>query len=199
MSLEPSIACDPTAFTPENRLDKAALRRSLLALRRGIHDQQRREWDAALCEQVLAWLDAQQIASLGIYWPMAGEPDLRALYATLAERGMALALPRVTAPDAPLQFAHWAPHHELVKGAMGVSNHAEPQLVERPAALLIPCVGFNAARYRLGYGGGYYDRTLAAPPRPQTVGIAYRCLAAEFAAAPHDVALDVIVTESGVL
>ncbi|MFD2270506.1 5-formyltetrahydrofolate cyclo-ligase [Undibacterium arcticum] len=175
------------------------MRRSLLALRRGIHDQQRREWDAALCDQVLFWLDLQQVASLGIYWPMAGEPDLRALYATLAARGMPLALPRVTASDAPLQFAQWAPHHELVKDTMGVSNHAEPQLVERPAALLIPCVGFNAGRYRLGYGGGYYDRTLAATPRPQTVGIAYRCLAAEFAAAPHDVALDAIVTEAGLL
>jgi 5,10-methenyltetrahydrofolate synthetase len=60
----------------------------------------------------------------------------------------------------------------------------------------VPCLGFNPQGYRLGYGGGYYDRTLEPAPRPLTVGIAYACLAAAFDGAPHDVALDAIVTEA---
>ena len=69
-------------------------------------------------------------------------------------------------------------------------------MVARPPVLLIPCLGFNAQGYRLGYGGGYYDRTLAGAPRPQTVGVAYACLRADFASAPHDVALDLVITEA---
>ncbi|UUZ56730.1 hypothetical protein LP419_17725 [Massilia sp. H-1] len=69
-------------------------------------------------------------------------------------------------------------------------------MVARPGALLIPCVGFNGERFRLGYGGGYYDRTLAPAPRPVTAGVAYQCLAADFASAPHDVALDRVLTEA---
>ncbi|MDE2430963.1 MAG: 5-formyltetrahydrofolate cyclo-ligase, partial [Burkholderiales bacterium] len=64
-----------------------------------------------------------------------------------------------------------------------------------PDALLIPCVGFNAGNFRLGYGGGYYDRTLALQPRPVALGVAYQCALADFRAAEHDIALDKIFTE----
>jgi 5,10-methenyltetrahydrofolate synthetase len=64
---------------------------------------------------------------------------------------------------------------------------------------LIPCAGFSPQRTRLGYGGGFYDRTLAVTPRPLAIGIAYQCLAASFAADPHDIALDAIITESAFL
>jgi 5-formyltetrahydrofolate cyclo-ligase len=72
-----------------------------------------------------------------------------------------------------------------------------PQVIVQPQALLIPCVGFNRQRMRLGYGGGYYDRTLAASPRPLAIGIAYRGSLATFAADPYDIALDAIITEDG--
>jgi 5-formyltetrahydrofolate cyclo-ligase len=62
--------------------------------------------------------------------------------------------------------------------------------------LLIPCVGFNTARFRLGYGGGFYDRTLALSPRPFALGIAYQLSRAEFAAQAHDVAMDTVLTEA---
>jgi 5-formyltetrahydrofolate cyclo-ligase len=77
-----------------------------------------------------------------------------------------------------------------------VAVPADLRMVARPGALLIPCLGFNGGRFRLGYGGGYYDRTLAQQPRPVTAGIAYNCLAAEFASAAHDVALDLVLTEA---
>jgi len=82
----------------------------------------------------------------------------------------------------------------MVTGGMGVTVPGNVHLVERPPALLVPCLGFNADGYRLGYGGGFYDRTLEEKPRPATLGIAYACQQAPFGHAPHDVALDVIVT-----
>jgi 5,10-methenyltetrahydrofolate synthetase len=84
----------------------------------------------------------------------------------------------------------------MVTDGMGVSVPGDLHFVERPPALLVPCLGFNLDGYRVGYGGGYYDRTLAEAPRPATLGIAYGCQQAVFAHAAHDIALDVIVTES---
>jgi 5-formyltetrahydrofolate cyclo-ligase len=78
---------------------------------------------------------------------------------------------------------------------MGVAVPANCASVARPPALLVPCLGFNADGYRLGYGGGYYDRTLAAAPRPSRWASPTACQAAAFRHAPHDVPLDIIVTE----
>ena len=131
---------------------------------------------------------------------MREEPDLRDVYAELAAQGVQLALPLVVARDAPLQFAAWTPGEPLEVDAMGVSIpaqiSAQGRIMLNPEALLIPCVGFNAARVRLGYGGGYYDRTLAVAPRPLAIGIAYANGLASFDAAPHDAALDLIITEA---
>lgn len=65
-----------------------------------------------------------------------------------------------------------------------------------PDVLLLPCVGFNNGRFRLGYGGGFYDRTLAATPRPTTIGVAYDCSEASFGHEAHDIAMDVVITET---
>ena len=178
--------------------DKTALRK-LLALRRtDLEPLQKAQWDAAIGARVLAWCYAQQESthgSIGVYWPLRGEPDLSPAYAELANSGVRLSLPVVLARDAALGFAEWVPGEAMVKDKMGVAVPAVLRMVERPPALLIPCLGFNAARYRLGYGGGFYDRTLEATPRPRTVGVAYACQQAQFASAAHDVALDLIITE----
>ena len=144
---------------------------------------------------MLAWCRHHHIDLLGVYWPIRGEPDLRSAYAELAASGVRLALPVVTERDAPLAFAEWFAGAALAKDAMNMTVPAPPRQLVQPQALLIPCVGFNADRMRLGYGGGYYDRTLERAPRPLTAGIAYAIGQADFSAAPHDVALDVIVTE----
>jgi 5,10-methenyltetrahydrofolate synthetase len=104
-------------------------------------------------------------------------------------------LPVVVARAAPLAFAAWSPGAALVADGMGVMVPGDLHFVERPPALLVPCLGFSAEGYRLGYGGGFYDRTLEPAPRPYTLGIAYACQQAQFAHAAHDVALDVVVTE----
>lgn len=178
-----------------NTSDKVTLRRMLLANRQAITAEVRQQWDAAIGARVLAWWNANPVLSLGVYWPIRNEPDLHALYRTLALRGVRLALPTVTARDVPLRFMRWQPGDALVKDAFGamVPQEAAPEL--KPEALLIPCVGFNIGNFRLGYGGGFYDRTLAAQPRPLAVGIAYECCRAEFDADVFDIPLDVMITE----
>ena len=174
---------------------KTALRPVLLSARRAISAELRHRWDAAIGHQVLDWWLAHPVPTLGVYWPIRGEPDLRPVYTELAARGARLALPIVAGKDAPLAFAAWIPGESLVKDAMGVSVPATTNRVVAPDALLIPCLGFNHGRIRLGYGGGYYDRTLAATPRPLAIGIAYACALATFDADPHDIGLDRIITE----
>ncbi|MGE5622623.1 MAG: 5-formyltetrahydrofolate cyclo-ligase [Bacillota bacterium] len=179
----------------DHTLDKASLRRMLLANRQAIPAEVRQQWDAAIGARVLAWWNANPVRSLGVYWPIRNEPDLRTLYQTLARRGVQLGLPTVTARDAPLRFICWQPGDALVKDGFGAMVPQEASIALKPEALLIPCVGFNRDNFRLGYGGGFYDRTLAGAPRPATVGVAYECCRAEFGADVFDIPLDAVITE----
>ncbi len=176
--------------------NKAALRKALRTARGALEPAIKVQWDAQIGAQVVAWWRLRQVGSVGVYWPLAGEPDLRATYAELAKAGVQLCLPVVMERDAPLSFVEWTPGEPMIPDEMGVQVPAELRFVARPPALLIPCLGFNDEGYRLGYGGGYYDRTLEQSPRPHTLGIAYSNQQAVFPHAPHDVALDVIVTET---
>ena len=189
---------------PATGENKAALRRALLAARAAITPVQKAQWDAAIGAAVLQWWRAQAAgashgaAVLGVYWPLRGEPDLATAYAELARSGVRLALPVVLARDSALGFAFWQPGEPMTRDAMGVAVPAQLRAAPMPQALLAPCLGFNRQGYRLGYGGGYYDRTLEQTPRPATAGIAYACQAAAFAVLAHDVALDVVITENGI-
>ncbi|MEO5934132.1 MAG: 5-formyltetrahydrofolate cyclo-ligase [Duganella sp.] len=177
---------------------KADLRKRLLTARRALDPATRAAWDHAIGEQVVAWWRAARPAALGVYWPLRDEPDPRAAYVALERLGARLLLPVVVEKHAALEFADWRVGEAMVKDAMGVAVPADLRLqADYPPALLVPCLGFNAQGYRLGYGGGFYDRTLARAPRPQTVGIAYSCLEVQFDSDAHDVALDRIVTEIG--
>ena len=171
------------------------MRKALLATRRTLPEATRAGWDAAIAQRLLDWCAQEKVAELGVYWPLHGEPDLHGAYAQLAARGVALCLPVVLEKHAPLAFSAWLPGEPMVKDGMGVAVPAALRLRPAPATLLVPCLGFNEERYRLGYGGGYYDRTLAATPRPRTLGIAYACLAASFPKGEYDIALDHIMTE----
>lgn len=173
------------------------MRKELLSTRRNIPATTRAQWDADICRHIVTWWQEARVQALGVYWPLKDEPDLHPAYAELARLGVQLLLPVVLKKDAPLEFALWQSGEPLVKDTMGIAVPAHLRITPYPPALLVPCLGFNAQGYRLGYGGGFYDRTLEKAPRPATVGIAYRCLAADFGSDGHDVALDRIVTEAG--
>ena len=198
MTGEPRIprASAPLPDTAVQQQDKAALRSALKARRRAIDPALKTAWDDRIGAQVLAWWQGNPHASLAVYWPLAGEPDLRPAYAELAAAGVRLALPVVVARHAALGFAQWLPGEPTVADQLGVAVPRELRMVARPPALLVPCLGFNVLGYRVGYGGGFYDRTLAPGPRPSTVGIAYACQLVEFAGDVHDVPLDRVITEN---
>src|SRR5688572_5705474 len=99
--------------------DKTDLRRSLLDARNATPPDMCTQCDLAIGSQVMAWWNRHRVARLGMYWPMRGEPDLRAIYAELAMQGVELSLPLVVGKDAPLRFAVWKPGDKLVKDAMG--------------------------------------------------------------------------------
>lgn len=195
MTSDPRIPRSPAEGPALKAEQKQALRKHLLAVRRGVDADTRAAWDRAIGAQLLAWWRTHELEALGVYWPLSGEPDLQAAYAELARLGVRLRLPVVVEKHAALQFAEWEIGEAMVKDQMGVAVPATLRMTAMPPALLVPCLGFNAGRFRLGYGGGFYDRTLDRTPRPQTLGVAYACQQADFDSDRHDVALDAIVTE----
>ncbi|HTD07178.1 5-formyltetrahydrofolate cyclo-ligase [Undibacterium sp.] len=205
-----SISRPAAAETPEQAAaqkpgsapDKAALRRQLLQARLAVDPATRQAWDQQIAARLQQWCRQHKPRSMGVYWPIQAEPDLLALYPALAAAGIQLALPIVQARNAPLTFAQWTPGDAMEKDGYGIPIPAVRDSTIWPDVLLIPCVGFSLGKFRLGYGGGYYDRTLAAAPHTAAmtaIGIGYQCGLAEFATEPHDAALDVVLTESACL
>lgn len=196
----PRAPADLPAGAPSetgSAVDKQALRRQLAARRAAIDAADKALWDAQIGARLLQWWRTHPVDTLAVYWPLKGEVDLSPTFAELAAQGVQLLLPVVVAKHAALGFAAWTPGETTHKDAMGVAVPQHLRMVARPPALLVPCLGFTTQGYRLGYGGGYYDRTLEAPPRPLTVGIAYACQKAEFAVGAHDIPLDQVLTEAG--
>lgn len=174
---------------------KADLRKELIAARKAMTVDVKAQADARIAARLSAWLDAHQVRVLGAYLPMAGEPDLLSLYATLPGRGIQVAMPVVLEKNQALRFVLWQAGDALVRDASGTMAPADRTHFVTPDAVLAPCLGFTETRLRLGYGGGYFDRTLAQTPRPLSVGIAYAFTKVVFAADVFDIALDVILTD----
>ena len=135
------------------------------------------------------------------YLPIRDEADPRALMAALAGKGHVLALPSVIERGAPLVFRRWSPGDATLIDMFGLTEPLASAEIMTPSIVLVPMLAFDAAGYRLGYGGGYYDRTLAllrAAGKVVAVGIAYA--GQEVPGLPrrdHDEPLDAIVTEKG--
>ncbi|HZM34383.1 MAG TPA: 5-formyltetrahydrofolate cyclo-ligase [Burkholderiales bacterium] len=136
---------------------------------------------------------------LAFCWPIRGEYDARHLARTMRERGALTALPVVVAPRQPLLFREWHPGVPLEKGALDIPYPVgSPEVT--PDAVLLPMNGWDAQGYRLGYGAGFFDRTLAGmEKKPVTIGISYEMSHLEsIHPQPWDVPMDYVVTERGV-
>ncbi len=139
-------------------------------------------------------------STIGLYWPMGDELDPRFLMHSLSKSGFKTALPVVAQKDAPLEFRQWAMGDPLTEGPYGTSHPADDAPVVMPSVLIVPLLSYDADCYRLGYGGGYYDRTLAAYPVLKAFGFAY---AGQFVddipREAHDFPMHGIITEAGVV
>lgn len=189
---------------PQQRVDvlrwRKAERQRLITARLAIDSglrQQHGERIAASLEEAIGEVRGMTVS---FYWPLRGEPDLRRAMERIASRGGRCALPVVIARGRPLIFRAWAPGDPLERDVWNIPVPAEGKEVT-PEIVIAPVVGFDRACYRLGYGGGFFDRTLAAMPgRRRVVGVGY----AE-AAIPtifpqsHDIPMDVVVTQDGIV
>ncbi len=177
---------------------RRALRDAALHVREALPPAERARLTARLeagLDDLLSTLDP---AVLAFCWPFRGEPDLRGWIARWLQSGppRRAALPVVTAPAAPMQFRAWTPDAEMATDRHGIPYPATGETVQ-PDAVLVPLTAFDARGFRLGYGGGYFDRTLAAV-RPLAVGVGFELSRVDsILPQPHDCPMDWIVTEAG--
>src|SRR5688572_18700131 len=178
---------------------RKALRAELLERRMVIEPEERRRLDERVTEHLLRALALPEDPIVSIYWPFKGEFDPRVAALRLRDRGARIALPVVAEKAAPLQFREWWPGVETQPGVFDLPVPVGTAIVT-PNVSLIPPVGFDAHGYRLGYGGGYFDRTLASlSPQPLKIGVAREISRIEtIRPQPYDVPMDCIVTEEGV-
>jgi len=190
-------ATDPAQEWQEVRLWRKAKRAALIERRLAIPDADRAVYGKAITEALLRVLPSQPGTLIGFYWPFKGEYDPRPLARLLHARGMRLALPVVVQKAAPVIFREWRPGIAMTSGVWNIPVPAAGDPVA-PSVLLVPVVGFDRQNYRLGYGGGYYDRTLAAAGanRPQAIGVGFeRSRIPTIHPQPHDIPMDQVVTE----
>jgi 5,10-methenyltetrahydrofolate synthetase len=185
---------------------RAALRREKIAARAALsaadHAARSRQIEAALAA-VLDTLAAKLggAPQLGFCWPHQGEFDARGLVERLLARGWTACLPVVVAEETPLAFRPWTPSTPLAPDRYGIPTPTGGEFVT-PGVLLIPLVAVDARNYRIGYGGGFFDRTLAALAaaghRATAIGVGFELArVADTLPGPHDIPLDFVVTERG--
>ena len=189
----------PFKMNLEPSRDKGVLRKQLQAERQGMVDRHQRS--VHLQEVLRVWLVARTEKTIGAYWPIKGEFDaLPALYRwSEADESRRIGLPVINRDTKQLRFHVWYPGCPMEEDAYGIPKPKDTEAFE-PQLLLVPCVGYGPKGLRLGYGGGFYDRTLAAlQPRPLTVGVGYaNGYVPWLQPEPHDVPLDAMVTDEGV-
>ena len=183
----------------ELKVWRTELRAKLIARRLAADPTDRARWSAAIeahLERLLTDVSGKIVA---FCWPYQAEYDARPLILRFLTRGARAALPVVVAPRQPMVFREWTPETKLVAGVYDIPVPVEsPEVL--PAVALMPLAGFDDAGYRLGYGGGFFDRTLAVvTPRPLAIGVGYELARVPtIYPQPHDIPLDYVVTELGV-
>ena len=157
--------------------------------------------ESALANQLRRLLLELEPDSVGLYWPLRGEFNApTALAAELAQAGVALALPFAKRQPVQMHYRRWNGETPSARDECNMATANGALLV--PDVVLVPCVGFTKSGQRLGYGGGYFDRWLAANPQVTSIGVAWAATEigdVEFDAQAHDQMLSLVVTEDGVV
>lgn len=187
---------------PETAFDvawRSQTRKALIARRVSADPLARAQWSAAIDRQLLQlWPDPKGHV-IAFCWPHMAEHDVRSVIEHWISLGATAALPVVVAPRSPLIFRHWHPGVATKPGPLGIPTPIDSEEL-RPDTLLIPANGFDACGFRLGYGAGYFDRTISAlRPAVRVIGVAYEIgRLPSIHPQPHDEAMDMVVTEAGV-
>jgi 5-formyltetrahydrofolate cyclo-ligase len=170
-------------------------RERLIALRMQMSAGERAAQTEAIAAELDRLIPRAGTPIVSVYWPIRGEPDLRPWMRAQAARGLRIALPLAAALGQPMTFREWRPGAPMARGLWKIPYPADGEEVT-PTVVLAPLVGYDGLRYRLGYGGGFFDRTLAGlKPRPLIVGLGYACTAINtIFPQPHDIPMDLIVT-----
>lgn len=178
---------------------RKARRAELIARRVALSREQRAPWNERITELLWDGCPMARGMVVGFCWPFNAEFDARFVIRRWREQGITAALPEVVAKGEPLRFRKWWPGATMTPGVYDIPVPAGTEILI-PDVALVPMNGFDEKGYRLGYGGGYFDRTLAAhDPRMLAIGIGY-----ELARLPtiypqaHDIAMDFVVTEAAV-
>lgn len=179
---------------------RMARRKGLVNHRLSVDASIRRDLSRLIVARLAELIDASTYPTLGFYWPIRAEIDVRELARLHLAAGGRAALPVIVTKHAPVEFWEWRPDMRTERGLLDIPIPRERNVVT-PDVLVIPLVGFDRGYFRLGYGGGYYDRTLAAATRrPLAIGIASADAQLEtIYPQPHDIPMDVIVTDQFVL
>jgi 5,10-methenyltetrahydrofolate synthetase len=185
------FAVNPAAF-------RTALRAAKIAARLALPVAEHRAASARVLEHLAGVLLARPPGIIAFCWPIRAEVDCRPVVAQLVAKGWRAAMPVVVTTAAPMEFRAWWPDAPMVTDPHGIPVPAT-ETISLPDVVLLPLVAFDAAGYRLGYGGGYFDRTLAAcAPRPLAIGVGFELGAVTtIHPAAHDIPLAMIITESG--
>lgn len=186
--------------------EKAALRKAMRARRAALTAEMRAAASLALRDRLLAWVASAKLgrdAVIAGYWPIRDELDPRPALQSLAERGHRLALPVSVARGEPLAFRAWSPGDTLAADIMRIEAPLPSTPSVGPALVLVPMLAFDRACRRLGYGAGFYDRTLTAlraSGAAIAVGLAFSAQEVDrVPIAADDAPLDTVVTESAVI
>lgn len=160
---------------------------------------QRSAWNDRITELLVTHFPLTRAVVVTGYWPFKGEFDPRFAMHAWRRQGARTALPCVVQKAAALQFRDWWPGMPTRPGVYDLPMPVDGAVVQ-PEVVLMPPVGFDNQAYRLGYGGGFYDRTLAAlSPAPLKIGVGFDLSRMQtIRPQPHDISMDFMVTQSGV-
>lgn len=195
------LLVDGHPVDPETARDVARFRRAeraRLISARALSSVDRRHATATLIDELRKAVRPRPGVTVAAYWPIRGEPDIRPWMISAHEAGAKVLLPVVGEPESALEFRVWTPGCRMVRGVWNIHVPADGAICV-PNVVIVPLVGVDEDLYRLGNGGGYYDRTLAwIDPHPRCIGVGFAgCLLATIYPMPWDVPMDEVILSDG--